>query len=68
MCYLGGYTELLMITSMPSQYIFEAWNILTDAGYHLQRGERDEVIITAPGGYVSRVRAKRLPSLARYVG
>ena len=52
---------------MPSQFIFEAWNQLTDAGYHLQRGEHDEIIITAPGGYVSRVRAKRLPSLARYV-
>ena len=52
---------------MPSQFIFEAWNQLIDAGYHLQRGEHDEIIITAPGGYVSRVRAKRLPSLARYV-
>lgn len=53
--------------TMPFQYITEAWSHLTNAGYHLQRGERDEVIITAPGGFVSRVRAKRLPSLARYV-
>lgn len=52
---------------MPSKFIFEAWNHLTDAGYHLQRGERDQIIITAPGGRVSRVRAKRLPSLARCV-
>ena len=52
---------------MPLKFINDAWTTLTEAGYYLQRGEQDQIIITAPGGYVSRIRAKRLPSLARYV-
>ena len=53
---------------MPLNFILEAWDTLTAAGYHLQRGEHDLVLVTSPGGYVSTVRARRLPSLARYLG
>ena len=48
-----------------TNFILSAWNDLTRAGYHLQRGDHDLVLITAPTGYISTVRARRLPSLAR---
>ena len=52
---------------MPLEFILDAWQHLTAAGWKLKRAEHDLIEITNPGGYTSTMRVRRLPSLARYV-
>jgi len=53
-------------TPISTEYITGAWQHLTAAGWKLKRAEHDLIEITNPGGYTTKMRARRLPSLASY--
>ena len=51
---------------MPTEYIATAWQHLTAAGWKLKRAEHDLIEITNPGGYTTKMRARRIHSPACY--